>query len=62
MGYTKEIYESEYGYGYKIFIDGECRIDQPHAPGASGFRGMTSNEANEYADKQIARMSKPKPN
>jgi hypothetical protein len=59
MGYTKELYESEYGYGYKIYVDGKLTIIQPHAPGVPGLKGMTHSEANEYADKVIERMSKP---
>jgi len=59
MEITKEIYESEYGYGYKIYVDGKLTIIQPHTPGAPGYRGMTSSEANEYADATIKRMKKP---
>lgn len=59
MKYTKEIYESECGYGYKIYIDGKLTIIQPHTPGVPGFKGMTSSEADKYADEVIERMSKP---
>ena len=59
MDITKEIYESEYGYGYKIYVDGELTIIQPHAPGVPGVKGMTTSEATKYADEIIERMSKP---
>lgn len=59
MEYTKEIYESEYGYGYKIFFDGKLTIIQPHVPGVAGLKGMTSSEADKYADAIIERMNKP---
>ena len=52
----KEIYDSEYGKGYRIFIDGNLRIIQPHAPGLPGFVGMTEEEANVYADEVIERI------
>lgn len=50
MNITKEIYDSEYGKGYRICVDGEVKIVQPHAPGLPGFVGMTEEEANTYAD------------
>lgn len=58
MEYIKEIYESEYGYGYKIYVDGKLTIIQPHAPGVPGLKGMTISEANKYADEAIERMIK----
>ena len=53
---TKEIYDGEYGKGYKIFIDGTPTIIQPHAPCLPGFVGMTEEEANAYADEVIERI------
>jgi len=53
---TKEIYDSEYGKGYKIFVDGNLTIVQPHAPGLPGFVGMTEEDANAYADGVIERI------
>ena len=47
---TKEIYDSEHGKGYRIFIDGKLTIVQSHKPGLPGFVGMTEEEANTYAD------------
>ena len=58
MEITKEIYESEYGYGYKIYVDGKLTVIQPHAPGVPGFKGMTTSEATKYADELIKQMSK----
>jgi hypothetical protein len=52
----KEIYDSEYGKGYQIFVDGVSTIIQPHAPGLPGLVGMTEEEANVYADEVIERI------
>lgn len=48
--YTKKIYETSAGWGYKIMRNGIVENDQPHAPGLPGFVSMVETEANTYAD------------
>jgi hypothetical protein len=42
---TFETYLSDYGIGYRIFVDGVMTTDQPFAPGMSGFVSMSQAEA-----------------
>lgn len=53
MTYRYEIYDSEYGKGFKIYKDGNLLIDQPFKPGVPGFQGMTEQEAIQEAQNMI---------
>lgn len=48
--FTKELYYSAFGVGYRIYYDNVLIIDQPYTPGAQGFVGMTAEEADMYAN------------
>jgi hypothetical protein len=39
---TSEIYQTENGFGYKIFIDGGLYIDQPTIPAVAGNKSFES--------------------
>lgn len=51
---TFEIYTSAYGIGYKIYDGSMLVVDQPFAPGVSGFVGMTQEQAEAAAQAEIA--------
>ena len=57
MVVTKEVYEIDGGYGYKISIDDKLFINQPHAPAVSGFVKMTEGQANALADKVVQKIN-----
>ncbi|MEM2445775.1 MAG: hypothetical protein QW734_03870 [Candidatus Bathyarchaeia archaeon] len=61
MTYTYEIYDSEYGKGFKIYQDGKLIIVQPFKPRVSGFVGMTEEEARAEAEAMISELQKPIP-
>ena len=43
--YTREVYYTEgKGWGYKILMNGEPYINQPHIPAVSGNKGFESEE------------------
>lgn len=50
-------YQSAHGVGYRVLQDGRVVIDQPYAPGAAGFVGMTQAEAEAFALADIAAMT-----
>lgn len=55
--YQKEIYKSDYGWGYKIYSDNLLVIVQPFRPAVSGYRGFESeDEASKCADLLIEKM------
>jgi len=57
MVVTKETYEVEGGFGYKVFIDGNLFITQPHAPAVSGHVIMSEAQANALAEKVVQKLS-----
>jgi len=58
LPYRYELYESPYGIGYRIFeFNGQVCIDQPFAPGMSGFAGMTHEGATKIALATINQLS-----
>jgi hypothetical protein len=59
MTYTYEIYDSKYGKGFKIYLDGSLIIDQPFKPGVEGFVGMSEQEAREEAERMIYSLEHP---
>ena len=54
--YSKEIFKTEKGYGYKILKDGVVIIIQDFKPGVEGWVPMTQREANQLADEEIKRL------
>ena len=54
--YSKEIFKTENGYGYKILKDGVVVIIQDFKPGVEGWVSMTQEEANQLADEEIQRL------
>jgi hypothetical protein len=54
---TKEIYQHENGFGYKILIDGQPVIVQPFKPAVQGNQPMTEAQANALADMVIAKLN-----
>jgi len=59
MTYTYEIYNSEYGKGFRIYLDGVLFIEQPFKPGVEGFVGMSEQEAIQEAEKMIYSLENP---
>lgn len=54
----KEVFEIEAGkYGFRIYVDGELRIQQEFKPHVEGWQPITEAEANEEADKTVALLS-----
>lgn len=51
-----ETYDSDYGVGYRILVNGVVVVDQPFKPNTPGFVGMTQAEAEAAAAEQIAAM------
>lgn len=54
--YSKEIFKTNKGYGYKILKDGVVVIIQDFKPGVEGWVSMTQQEANRLADEEIQRL------
>jgi len=59
MTYTYEIYDSEYGKGYRIYVDGKLFIEQPFKPGVDGFVGMSEEEATQLAEELVNYYNNP---
>lgn len=57
--HTFDTYTSEFGIGYRVFIDGVLSTDQPFAPGLPGFVGMTQTEAEAAAQAEIDARTAP---
>lgn len=54
---TSETYQTENGFGYKIFIDGNLYVDQPTIPAVSGNRGFESiTDAEQVANLAIRKI------
>jgi hypothetical protein len=58
MKVTKELFNVENGKGYKIFIDGNLYINQPHKPCVGGIVTMTSQEAERIANIVVEKIKK----
>jgi hypothetical protein len=54
--YSKEIFETEKGFGYKILKDDVVVIIQDFKPGVEGWISMTKEEANQLADEEIKNL------
>jgi hypothetical protein len=54
--YSKEIFKTNKGYGYKILKDGVVVIIQDFKPEVEGWVPMTQQEANQLADEEIQRL------
>jgi hypothetical protein len=54
---TSEIFETENGFGYKIFIDGNLYVEQPTIPAVSGNKSFdTEIKAQKTADFAIGKI------
>jgi len=54
---TSEIFETENGFGYKIFIDGNMYVEQPTIPAVSGNKSFdTEANAQKTADFAIEKI------
>jgi hypothetical protein len=51
--YSKEIFKTKKGYGYKILKDGLVIMMQDFKPFVEGWQPMTEEEANQFADEEI---------
>jgi len=54
--YSKEIFKTNKGYGYKILQDDIVVIIQDFKPGVEGWQPMTQQEANQLADEEIQKL------
>lgn len=51
--YTKEIFKTEKGYGYKILRDGIPVVIQDFKPHVEGWQAMTKEEAEKFAEETL---------
>lgn len=54
--YSKEIFKTDKGFGYKILKDDVVVIVQDFKPGVEGWIFMTEREANQLADEEIKNL------
>lgn len=53
------VFESENGYGYKIYIDGKLSINQPIVPALPGTAGFDSEaDASKIAELAVSKIKK----
>jgi|YNPMSStandDraft_1061717.scaffolds.fasta_scaffold11776_3 hypothetical protein len=54
--YSKEIFKTDEGFGYKILKNEVVFIVQDFKPGVEGWIPMTKEEANQLADEEIKNL------
>lgn len=53
------VFETEHGYGYKIYIDGKLSINQPNIPALQGTAGFESEaDASRIAELAVSKIKK----
>ena len=53
------VFETEHGYGYKIYIDGKLSINQPNIPALQGMAGFDSEaDASKIAELAVSKIKK----
>ena len=53
------VFETEHGYGYKIYIDGKLSINQPNIPALQGTTGFDSEaDASKIAELAVSKIKK----
>lgn len=53
------VFETEHGYGYKIYIDGKLGINQPNIPALQGTAGFDSEaDASKIAELAVSKIKK----